>query len=99
MAVCVAEPMDLSNVRYIFLKISVKEIEINVCISRLESLIKIVELNDKILSFFFATSLYKNEIQQQIQIVLYLKLPNLSKSHFLYECREKVLMWRWQILY
>ena len=32
MVVCVAEPMHLSNVRYIFLEISVKEIEIKVCI-------------------------------------------------------------------
>ena len=32
MVVCVAEPMDLSNVRYIFLEISVNKIEIKVCV-------------------------------------------------------------------
>ena len=74
MVVCVAEPMDLSNVRYIFLEIYVKEIEMKACISRLESLIKIVEFNYKIVSSFFATILYKNGIKQEIQIVLYLEL-------------------------
>ena len=55
-------------------KREIEEIEIKACISRLESLIKIVEFNYKIVSSFFATSLYKNGIKQEIQIVLYLEV-------------------------